>query len=315
MLTFVDLFAGAGGWTSGLRRAGLDHIVGVEWDAKAAASYEANHGEGSVIVGDVCKIGAAEVQPHLRGRKVDVLVASPPCQSFSPLSGLRYANKQAADSLYLEVVRIAEQLQPEWVVVENVIGFINKPITPGGITAAEDLIARLKRTGYGTVTMGMIRTEELGVPQMRHRVLVVARRSPGLAPLPTPEPGAAPASHLRALLEPASRVTNKFYWMTPEKVAYYEAREARMPGRVRFLDVDRIAFTVRASYYKSRGAEALLRQDGRVRMLTETELARIQTFPDNYTFLGSHGDCCKQIGNAVPPLLAYHVGKALLHAD
>jgi DNA (cytosine-5)-methyltransferase 1 len=101
--------------------------------------------------------------------------------------------------------------------------------------------------------------------------------------------------------------------MTPAKTAYYVQREADSKGAyVKFVDRDRIANTVRAGYGKSRGAEALLRYpDGSMRMLTEVEMARVQSFPEEYVFLGGQTAAYMQIGNAVPPALAYHIGRVI----
>lgn len=306
-MRFVDIFSSAGGWTTGLKAAGLTHVVGVEIDPKAAATYQANHGKNSVLVKSVTDITSTDFLPYLKGHKLDMLVCSPPCTSFS-LAGNPTERNDALDLLYREIPRIARLYQPEIILVENVVPFASKKVAGTDQTAADDLVARLRRAGYGTVEMRVLKAEEFEVPQIRRRLIIIARRS---GPVAFPEPVTGYNPSLKRFLQPASSVTDPFYWLTPQKVKYYEERQKRMPSFVRFIDPSQPARTVRSSYYKSRGSEALLRQDGRVRMLTEVELKRIQTFPETYKFIGAHGTVCKQIGNAVPVKLAYHIGKAI----
>ena len=96
--------------------------------------------------------------------------------------------------------------------------------------------------------------------------------------------------------------------MSPEKARYYVRRQRQRPAFVRFVDPDRIVGTMRAGYMKSRGAEALVREGkGGMRMLTIDECKAIQSFPRSYRFAGPVGAVYAQIGNAVPPTLAFHV--------
>lgn len=119
---------------------------------------------------------------------------------------------------------------------------------------------------------------------------------------------------LRHILLHPEEVTEPFYWMSEYKIKYYEERQRRAPQFVRFLDPSKPSPTVRASYAKSRGAEALVVHGPKLmRMLTEGELAKIQSFPNTYVFTGSRTARYKHIGNAVPPLLAMHIGMAIVN--
>ena len=307
--TFIDLFSGAGGWTSGLKAAGLQHVCGVELDLAAVQSYTANHGR-TVIAKDVRQVTMADFQPFLSGLSgLDLLVASPPCQTFS------MARNNAADvkedDLYLQVVRIATLLKPEMVIVENVPGFLK--------IAGQDLMAKLKHLGYSCRAEVLLATD-FEVPQIRKRTIIVAQS------IKNNKNNKNNDEKNNSLFKPVLNFDatidrlletgpiDPFYKMSPEKCRYYEARHLRLRGRVHFIDRSEPSHTVLASYYKSRGAPALLRTPGGgMRMLTELELARIQTFPDLYIFLGPHTRRCAQIGNAVPPRLAFHIGMAVKH--
>ena len=310
MLTFIDLFSGCGGWSTGLRAAGLEHVVGVELDTVAASSYAANH--GAVIQKDIKEVTFEDFTPFLQGRQLDILVASPPCQSFSNAS--RGARHTAVDSdnLYLEVIRIAELLLPEWLVLENVVGFSSKKIN-GNLTALDDLTNHLMVAGFARIESRVLCATQYEVPQKRKRLIVIARRTPG-GPIPWPAAVEGYDTSISRFIQPHDTVPD-YYFMSTEKQLYYEERHARMPSHVRFADLTKPAHTIRASLYKSRGAEFLIVQDGRIRMPTERELAAIQTFPENYKFQGGHTAICKQIGNAVPPRMAFHIGTEIRKAS
>lgn len=303
-LNFVDLFCGAGGWTEGLKRAGLRHVVGVDADAAALATYVANHKHG--MLADVRDVTLKSLAPHLTNLpgsgSVDLVVASPPCQSLSTIGPRR--PDDPADMLFTHAVRIAKALNAPFFVMENVPGLMIK--TGGKLVVS--LVECLKSNGYAHVEMRLLNASDYQVPQSRKRVVVVASTRLLAAPcFPAPVRG-FDATLRKLLVRPES--VPAFYWMTPEKAEYYRAR-ARTTGYVLFVDPDRIARTVRAGYAKSRGAEALVVHGRRMRMLTELECARIQSFPDSYVFVGPITSRYRQIGNAVPPMLAFHVGRAV----
>ena len=261
MLTFIDLFSGCGGWSTGLKDAGLTHVVGVELDTVAASSYAANH--GAVIQKDIKEVTLEDFTPFLEGRQLDLLVASPPCQSFSAASrGARHTTVDA-DTLYLEVLRIAELLHPEYLVLENVVGFGSKKIN-GNLTALDDLTNHLIIAGFARIESRVLCATQYEVPQKRRRLILIARRTPG-GPIPWPAPVEGYDTSIERFIQPHDTVPD-YYFMSTEKQRYYAERHARMPSHVRFADLTKPAHTIRASLYKSRGAEFLIRQDGRIRM-------------------------------------------------
>jgi len=122
-LSFVDLFCGAGGFTEGLRAAGLQHLGGVDVDRWALASYRANH--GVALSADARKLAAAGILKMTGGRRPDVLAASPPCQSISAV-GRTAKMEHANDTLFEEAIRVAVELRCRAVLVENVSTFASK---------------------------------------------------------------------------------------------------------------------------------------------------------------------------------------------
>ena len=121
-LRFIDLFAGLGGWTSGLRKAGLEHVCGVEMNPYAAEAYRRNH--GTFICADVCEVGRSHLDVFIKGRKLNMIVASPPCTSFSQQGSWKPGDPR--DYLDRQAIRIALLYQVDYILMENVMGIISK---------------------------------------------------------------------------------------------------------------------------------------------------------------------------------------------
>ena len=139
-LSFVDLFCGAGGFTQGLREAGLEHLGGVDLDKHACSTYAANH--GAVLRADVRGLDAASILQLTRGRRPDLLAASPPCQSVSTVGRTPRA-RHVNDQLFSEAIRLAAELGCGAVIIENVAGFSSK-LGEGGLTLADAAVRQLE---------------------------------------------------------------------------------------------------------------------------------------------------------------------------
>ena len=176
------------------------------------------------------------------------------------------------------------------------------------------LTAELEEAGYivNTFTLDAVQYE---VPQKRRRILVIACKGGIEFRVPAPVAQFDPRLCNLLLTEPE---VCEFYWMTAMKTNYYLEREKLGLRYVHFIfsdDKQHISNTIRASYMKSRGQEALiLYPNSKCRMLTESECAAIQSFPHDYLWPGSHSSIYRQIGNAVPPKFAYHIGLAIKRA-
>ena len=311
-LTFLDLFCGAGGSTCGLVAAGLKHVGGIDLDKHSMLTYVANHGQRGAMHEDITGITIESVRKATGVETVDIVVASPPCQSFSMVGPRSVADP--SDDLACHVPRIAHGMGARVVVLENVVGMATKRDASGKLVL-EKLYELFESWGFPNITRSVLKFENFGVPQLRRRMIVVAG-DVGIdvaAFFPLPVIHSATTAPLQTLLLPQSEVSDAFYWMTPAKArSYHERQRTQKAGYIRFADVTKPAMTMRAGYAKSRGAECLLRyDDGAVRMLTELECARVQGFPDEYVFKGARTHVYKQIGNAVAPPLARCIGLAL----
>jgi DNA (cytosine-5)-methyltransferase 1 len=181
-LTAIDLFCGAGGLSAGLEMAGFRVLAGVDLFDAAGKTFEATHPHARFIgkpIEDVTTAELMEVTGLKRG-ELTILAGGPPCQAYSVYNHQRGMHDSRA-TLFREYLRIVEGMQPEWIVMENVMGIYS--IAGGAaVCAIKDELAAL---GYA-VKEKVLKAEEYGVPQERRRVVFVGNRIG--APIRHPEP-------------------------------------------------------------------------------------------------------------------------------
>jgi len=164
--TAVEIFSGGGGLAVGLREAGFDVTVAVEVEPHAAATFKANHPEVRVFRQDVRTITGAMLAPFAGG-EVDVLAACPPCQGFSSLTS-KWRKEDGRNRLVGEVGRLAEELRPRAIMMENVPGLAKK-----GSPFYDALLKRLESLGYKS-NSSVLQVADYGVPQSRRRLVLLA---------------------------------------------------------------------------------------------------------------------------------------------
>jgi DNA (cytosine-5)-methyltransferase 1 len=177
-LTAVELFAGGGGLAVGLERAGFRAVAAIELERNAAATFKANHPGVQVFRQDVREISGSALL-ELGGGSIDVLAACPPCQGFSSLTS-KYRRDDPRNMLVSEVGRLAEEISPTAVMVENVPGLASKggPLFSG-------LVSRLEAAGY-ICNWSVLQVADYGVPQVRRRLVLLAGKGFKIEmPLPT----------------------------------------------------------------------------------------------------------------------------------
>ena len=172
LLSAVDLFAGAGGLSTGLEAEGFQINAAVEIDPVSAKSYTLNHQDTNVIIEDIRNISGAKLLKQLglvRG-ELDLLTGCPPCQAFSTLRTRRRVkpNTDRNQELIIEVLRLVRSMRPRAVIVENVPGL-----------AKDDRFSHfclgLKKAGY-RYTYAILNASDYDVPQRRKRMILVALR-------------------------------------------------------------------------------------------------------------------------------------------
>lgn len=170
--TAIDLFSGCGGLTEGLTQAGFRVLCGAEIRPEARAAYLVNHPKVHVFE-DVRKINLAAVNAHhsIKRGDLDLLAACPPCQGFSTLrtKKLGRVSDDERNNLIFEVLRIATELLPKAILVENVPGLLQN-------WRISNFRAGLKQLGYES-NKAVLDASQFGVPQRRKRMIFIAIRS------------------------------------------------------------------------------------------------------------------------------------------
>lgn len=336
MPTAIDLFAGAGGATQGLKQAGFRVLAAVENDRDAVDTFSGNHPEVRVWPEDICSVEPAAIRKTLRVAtgELDLLTACPPCQSFSTLG--RMDPTDARNDLIGETERFAKEFLPAAVLFENVPGVARDP-------RFALLCDRLRDMGYGDLRSYDILASSFGVPQRRRRVIAVALRTPEAGFLPDDLSTLLPTSFVLATPD-AGAVIDQAGPIKGTTDALHRARKptplvlkrirAIPPGGNRFdlppnlrLDchkrIKRKGAWAPYGRIKRKGPGPTMTTKcttpscGRFVHPTEhrgislREAALLQTFPMDYQFVGNHGSIERQIGNAVPVHLAHALGLAI----
>lgn len=322
--THISLFSGCGGIDLGFRQAGFKTLLANDIDPDACATYRENLGE--IIEGDVRSLKF----PRLRTR-LDVLSAGFPCQPFSN-AGSRKGLQDDRGNLFQAAIDAVETLNPRVVVFENVRGLLS--FKNGNRLLIEEICERLDDLGYDVV-FSLVDASKHHVPQKRLRVLIVGvERTRGIGRFSFPAPiertdltlkhiilnipkNALNQSELMQLnpqaLQIGAMVPEGGSWKSipyeklPERLKKISdnIEKYRWPNFYRRFHRDEIAGTITAAF-KPENAGVWHPTESRI--FSVREIARIQTFPDWFKFDGRNVKSkYKQIGNAVPPRLAYEI--------
>lgn len=320
----VDLFCGAGGLTLGLQRAGWRTAAAVEYDSSACLTYRHNFPDVRLFEGDVRRVDFREF-----AGSVDLVAGGPPCQPFS-VAGNQRAHDDPRDCIP-EFVRAVREIGPRAFLMENVAGLASPRHRP----YLQFVLEQLRALGY-TVTDQVVDAADYGAPQHRRRLVVVGlRESLFLIPAPTHGPkGHAPyVSAAEAIdgapSDPPNRAKVTFAKnpvLRPSPFAGMlvngGGRPIRLSGpsqtipasaggnRTHIVDPGDVLVRYHA-HVLAGGSPSQGVVEG-VRRLTVRESARLQSFPDDFDFIGPQSARYRQVGNAVPPVLGEAMGSALL---
>ncbi len=295
----LDLFAGCGGLGLGLEAAGI-RTRGYEMKAAAARTYAANlHG--------ACEQAMLDVGlPDIEAGAVDVIAGGPPCQPFSQI-GYQRGNRDPRDGFPIFLDAVA-RLRPKVAVIENVRGLLFRNRDYLGKVADE-----LRRLGY-EVDARLLNARDYGAPQNRERVVIVAHKGGWEWPEPVI---AEPVTAGQAIEDSAETAPGDAKFLTESMdryVAEYERRSHCVNPRDLHMDRPARTLTCRNLGAATADMQRIRLPDGRRRMLTVREGARLQGFPDWFEFAGTRYEQTEQIGNAVSPLMALALGRQVARA-
>ena len=188
-LTAINVFAGAGGLTVGLKRAGFRVVAAVELEPHSFATYKANHPEVKCLKQDIATVSGAALLELAGTDRVDLLAGCPPCQGFTSLTAKYKDKEDPRNELVLEIARLAEEIRPQALMMENVPGLTQK-----GRFLYGRLRTRLQALDY-RLTEGILQVADYGVPQFRRRLVLLAGRGFEIA-LPDVTHSGAPTGDL-----------------------------------------------------------------------------------------------------------------------
>lgn len=177
----IDLFCGAGGLSEGLRQAGFETRVGVDFDPNAIATFGLNHPEARTVLGDVANVTGAQLMKLAGCERIDLIAGGPSCQGFST-HGKRMQD-DPRNFLFKHFVRLVDEVRPRMFLMENVKGMLT--YSKGAFR--HQIEAAFREIGYRTDFLTVC-AADYGVPQLRHRVLFIGTRDSEVElsfPMPT----------------------------------------------------------------------------------------------------------------------------------
>lgn len=351
-LTYVDLFAGAGGLSVGLERAGFELKHAVEVDANARNTFAVNRNgmDPSDLTGDIRDVERRNIHDVVGNESVDLVAGGPPCQGFSEVVSPDGSDDR--NHLFTYFINWVDELEPEAALFENVRGMQK---TAGGkfLSAVKESFNQM---GY-EVTHRVVTASKFGVPQHRHRLIVLASKNTRkqypfdrfeVAPLEEPGvidaigdlPDLGPGEESTAYATDPQTVMQEDLHGDCKNVTSHIAanhtddlveRISHIPDggdRTHIPDELQPSSGYHNSYSRLKSDEPAVAITSNMskpssarcvhpfedRGLTPREGARLQTFPDAYQFDGGLQSIRKQIGNAVPPYLGESLGYYLKQA-
>lgn len=313
----VELFAGAGGTALGFHHAGLQHAFLTDWDRDSVATLMNNYPDWNVLHADVRNV-------DFKGISADIVEGGFPCQAFS-YAGKKLGFEDTRGTMFFEFARSIKEIRPKVAMGENVRGLL----THDNGNTLKTIAEVLRGLGY-RVAYKVVKAQYLDVPQKRERLIILAVRNDLDLPIYFPQERDYTVS-LKEALEDCPDSPGQQY---PKKKA---AILARIPqgGYWKDLPAKLQKEYMGASYYLGGGKTGMARRlswdepsltltcapaqkqterchPAETRPLKVREYARVQTFPDHWEFSGSLASQYKQIGNAVPVNLSYHIGKCII---
>ncbi len=348
MYHFISIFSGAGGLDLGLEQAGWDCLYASDHDEAAIATLSRNQGfalgqgrralENAVIrQADIRDVQGSEILDEIGFRKGDIplLAGGPPCQSWSS-GGLQKGFADPRGQLVDEYLRIATQIDPRWLIFENVRGLLTargQDGTPGSALAY--VRGRLHQRGWLS-KVALLNAADYGVPQRRVRLILIGHRLGDEPSFPKPSHSATGTNGLSPwvtlgdcisrlpsisddeIIRPSGKMAAELADLPPGTGAKSQGKkEATRPGghwgykQGAFIaDTEKAARTVTASSQQDWIRDPRLG----LRRLTPRECAAIQSFPQDWMLVGNRQAQYRLIGNAVPPALGRALGHALAEA-
>jgi len=321
----LELFSGAGGMALGLHKAGLDPIALIDIDKDANSTVKHNFPNWNVLEKDINEIAEEGIDSTIDNKKsIDIITGGFPCQPFS-YAGKRAGLDDTRGTVFYSLAKIIKEVMPKMFVLENVKGLLNHD---KGKTF--EVVFNILNTMNYDIDYRVLNAWDYNVPQKRERVFIIGIQkslntafewpnqylnkpvlSDVLFNVPSSEGSKYPENKKKVL----ELVPSGGCWVDlPDEVAreymgksYFSGGGRR--GMARRLSYEEPSLTLTTSPAQKQTERC---HPSETRPFNIREYARIQTFPDDYKFMGSISAAYRQIGNAVPVNLAYEIGKSIV---
>jgi len=322
-LKYIDLFSGSGGFSLGFDNKGFQNVFSIDIEPSYCDTYKFNFPKHQLIEKDICNLSDSEIS-NLKGfEEIDVVIGGPPCQGFSMAGNIgRKFIEDPRNKLFKEFVRVVQVIKPKFFVMENVARLYNHN---KGETRKE-IIKDFQNIGY-KVECKILNSADYGVPQVRKRVIFIGTK------------------HNQEIIFPKKSV--KEYLTVKEVLDCYpyleSGEESTIPNHVAMNHSkqmlikmkyvkdggsrEEIPVSIRPKSgdirkyirYKSNEPSVCVTGDMRKifhyeqnRALTVRELAKLQSYPDDFVFKGSKISQQQQVGNSVPPKMAEAIADTII---
>ena len=309
MLECVELFAGAGGLSLGLKRARIQVKVAVDSAEDCRSTYLRNHRGVEFILDRVQNLTRKDLLHQIERPDSLVLAGGPPCQLFSRLNR---SPAEITDEVR-SYIRLVRSLKPLYVVFENVPAIKRRSV------AWDFVIASLSKAGYD-VQWRIVRCSDLGIPQCRDRMIVLASKVPVSIDSLRQRDQQTVRDAIGHLPDVDESILNhksmKLSDVNLRRIKGIKEGQNSRSKDVSFADSyarmswDRPAPTITTkciSFSNGRFGHPSFN-----RAITVREAANLQSFPESYEFVGNLASCARQVGNAVPPRLGEALGKVIV---
>lgn len=337
----IDLFCGAGGLSLGFEKQNFESVLAIDMWSNAIDTFNNNRKNKVGVVKDIAEVDEKFIKQYVK-EHVSGVIGGPPCQGFS-LAGRRSEDDER-NKLYQEYFKTLSIINPDFFVIENVTGILS--MKNGEVK--DDIIKRAKKIGYN-VYLDKLVASDYGVPQNRVRVFFVGIKEnldkgtfrfpkkfnykvtceEAISDLPSLDKNDDPSKYKTVATSKYQKEMRKNCDMVYNHEQTFHTEETKnlishvpqggcikdlpenLRGNRKYSSLLRRMNSKSQSNTIDTGHRTYFHYKEN-RILSVREAARIQSFPDNYIFSGSKVNQYKQVGNAVPPLLAEQVAKAIV---
>ena len=322
-LKYIDLFSGAGGFSLGFDNKGFQNVFSVDIEPSFCETYNHNFPNHNLIQKDICDVTDAELKYLKEYDEIDVVIGGPPCQGFSIAGNIgRKFIDDPRNKLFKEFVRVVKVVKPTYFVMENVARLYNHN---KGNTRKE-IITDFENLGY-KVECKILNSADYGVPQVRKRVIFIGTKNSQKILFPNKEVDKyvtvkeALSSYPKLESGQESKIPNHIAMSHSEQMLHKMSFVSdggdrnEIPEQIRPKSGDVRKYIKYSSNKPSVTVTGDMRKIFHYeqnRALTVRELAKLQSFPDDFEFKGTKISQQQQVGNSVPPRMSEAIASVII---